>query len=137
MRRGAGATPIAPMREPKPEKAAPAPGCRPSTNKGELSDRLLRCLTDRAVSSVHPSIRPSRRITFRIMTTSPLPAPTTPLRSAERPVFERGLDTSSGLGFVQERLALQSKTLFLVSGGFFVFLLACMVLIGTLSDNPN
>jgi serine/threonine-protein kinase len=45
-------------------------------------------------------------------------------------VLERGLDTSSGLGFVQERLALLAKTLFLVSFGFYLFLLASMVLVG-------
>jgi len=45
-------------------------------------------------------------------------------------LLERGLDSSSGLGFVRERLALLSKTLFLVSFGFYLFLLASMVLIG-------
>ena len=45
-------------------------------------------------------------------------------------VLERGLDSSSGLGFVRDRLALLSKTLFLVSFGFYLFLLASMVLIG-------
>jgi tRNA A-37 threonylcarbamoyl transferase component Bud32 len=45
-------------------------------------------------------------------------------------VLERGLDTSSGLGFVQERLALLAKTLFLVSFGFYLFLVASMVLVG-------
>jgi eukaryotic-like serine/threonine-protein kinase len=45
-------------------------------------------------------------------------------------VFERGLDTSSGLDFVRERLALLGKTLFLVSFGFYLFLLASMVLVG-------
>jgi serine/threonine-protein kinase len=44
--------------------------------------------------------------------------------------LERGLDSSSGLGFVQERLALLGKTLFLVSFGFYLFLLASLVLIG-------
>ena len=34
------------------------------------------------------------------------------------PLLERGLDSSSGLGFVRERLALLGKTLFLVSFGF-------------------
>src|SRR5688572_19799859 len=46
------------------------------------------------------------------------------------PLLERGLDTSSGLGFVRERLALLGKTLFLVSFGFYLFLLASLVLIG-------
>jgi serine/threonine protein kinase len=45
-------------------------------------------------------------------------------------VLERGLDTSSGLDFVRERLALLGKTLFLVSFGFYLFLLASMVLVG-------
>ena len=45
-------------------------------------------------------------------------------------VLERGLDTSNGLEFVRERLALQGKTLFLVSYGFYVFLIASMVLAG-------
>jgi len=61
---------------------------------------------------------------------APLP-PTTPASSGIRaPLLERGLDTSSGLGFVRERLALLAKTLFLVSFGFYLFLLASMVLIG-------
>jgi tRNA A-37 threonylcarbamoyl transferase component Bud32 len=56
---------------------------------------------------------------------------TGPLRgSASPPVFERGLDTTSGLGFVRERLALLGKTLFLVSFGFYLFLLASLVLVG-------
>jgi len=45
-------------------------------------------------------------------------------------VLERGLDTSNGLDFVQERLALVGKTLFLVSFAFYLFLLASMVLVG-------
>jgi len=45
-------------------------------------------------------------------------------------VLEQGLDTSSGLGFVRERLALVAKTLFLVSAGFYLFLLASLTLIG-------
>jgi hypothetical protein len=45
-------------------------------------------------------------------------------------LLERGLDTSNGLGFVRERLALVGKTLFLVSFGFYLFLLASMVLVG-------
>ncbi len=44
------------------------------------------------------------------------------------PLLERGLDTSSGLAFVRERLALLGKTLFLVSFGFYLFLLASMAL---------
>jgi hypothetical protein len=34
-------------------------------------------------------------------------------------MLERGLDTSGGAGFVRERLALYSKTLFLLSFGFY------------------
>ena len=67
------------------------------------------------------------------MTANPLPVPAPPTRptdSGPRPLLERGLDTSSGLGFVRERLALLSRTLFLVSFGFYLFLLASMVLIG-------
>src|SRR5687768_3832511 len=45
-------------------------------------------------------------------------------------VLERGLDTSNGLDFVRERLALVGKTLFLVSFGFYLFLLASLVLVG-------
>jgi serine/threonine-protein kinase len=45
-------------------------------------------------------------------------------------VLERGLDTSNGLDFVRERLALVGKTLFLVSFGFYVFLVGSLVLIG-------
>ena len=40
------------------------------------------------------------------------------------------LDTSNGLDFVRERLALVGKTLFLVSFAFYLFLLASMVLAG-------
>jgi hypothetical protein len=45
-------------------------------------------------------------------------------------VLDRGLDTSNGLDFVRERLALVGKTLFLVSFAFYVFLLGSMVLGG-------
>jgi serine/threonine-protein kinase len=45
-------------------------------------------------------------------------------------VLQQGLDTSNGLDFVRERLALVGKTLFLVSFGFYLFLLASMVLVG-------
>jgi serine/threonine-protein kinase len=44
--------------------------------------------------------------------------------------IERGLDTSNGLDFVRERLALVGRTLFLVSFAFYLFLLASMVLLG-------
>jgi serine/threonine-protein kinase len=45
-------------------------------------------------------------------------------------LLARGFDSSSGLGFVRERLALLGKTLFLVSFGFYLFLLASLTLIG-------
>ena len=47
-----------------------------------------------------------------------------------RTVLDRGLDTSGGLAFVRERLALLGKTVFLLSFGFYVFLLASLVLVG-------
>src|SRR5690242_21857861 len=56
--------------------------------------------------------------------------PTRPTGPGHRPLLERGLDSSSGLGFVRERLALLAKTLFLVSFAFYLFLLVSMVLIG-------
>jgi serine/threonine protein kinase len=46
------------------------------------------------------------------------------------PVVQRGLDTSAGAGFVRERLAIQGKTLFLVSFTFYVFLVANLVVVG-------
>ncbi|HET7422333.1 MAG TPA: hypothetical protein VFJ92_02155, partial [Gemmatimonadales bacterium] len=46
------------------------------------------------------------------------------------PLLERGLDSSGGTGFVRERLGLLAKTLFLVSFGFWLFLLASLTLIG-------
>jgi eukaryotic-like serine/threonine-protein kinase len=67
------------------------------------------------------------------MTTNPLPIPTLPTRPAESgtgAVLERGLDTSNGLDFVRERLALVGKTLFLVSLGFYFFLIGSLVLVG-------
>src|SRR5918997_1367983 len=67
------------------------------------------------------------------MTLNPLPmsaSPTAPRGSRTAAVLERGLDTSNGLDFVRERLALVGKTLFLVSFGFYLFLLASMVLVG-------
>jgi eukaryotic-like serine/threonine-protein kinase len=66
------------------------------------------------------------------MTTTPLRMSAAPTRPAESGtgVLERGLDTSNGLDFVRERLALVGKTLFLVSFGFYLFLLASMVLVG-------
>src|SRR5262245_24587295 len=47
-----------------------------------------------------------------------------------KPVLQRGLDTSGGTDFVRERLALQGKTLFLVSFGFWIFLVANLVVVG-------
>jgi serine/threonine-protein kinase len=67
------------------------------------------------------------------MTTNPLrrsAAPTRPADSGTGSVLEQGLDTSNGLDFVRERLALVGKTLFLVSLGFYLFLLASKVLVG-------
>ena len=61
---------------------------------------------------------------------SAVPTLNHPTASQTRAVLERGLDTSSGLDFVRKRLALQGKTLFLVSFGFYLFLLANMVLVG-------
>ena len=57
-------------------------------------------------------------------------SPTRPAESGTGAVLERGLDTSNGVDFVRERLALVGKTLFLVSFGFYLFLLASMVLVG-------
>src|SRR5215216_5566938 len=58
------------------------------------------------------------------------PAPTRVTDSGPRALLERGLDSSSGLSFVRERLVLVGKTLFLVSFAFYLFLLASMVFIG-------
>jgi eukaryotic-like serine/threonine-protein kinase len=52
----------------------------------------------------------------------------TPTRT--RSVLEAGLDTSGGVGFVRERLALLGKTVFLLSCGFYLFLLASVTLVG-------
>jgi serine/threonine-protein kinase len=64
------------------------------------------------------------------MPATALVPPTRPTDSGPRALLERGLDSSSGLGFVRERLALLGKTLFLVSFGFYLFLLASLTLIG-------
>jgi eukaryotic-like serine/threonine-protein kinase len=56
--------------------------------------------------------------------------PRLPRVPASPPLHERGLDTSNGLGFLRERLALVAKTLFLVSFGFYLFLLASLTLGG-------
>ncbi len=64
---------------------------------------------------------------------NPLQAPASPTRPTglgSRALLERGLDSSSGPGFVRERLALLAKTLFLVSFGFYLFLLASLTLLG-------
>ena len=57
-------------------------------------------------------------------------SPIRPTDSGTRALLERGLDSSGGLGFVRERLALLGKTLFLVSFGFYLFLLASLTLLG-------
>jgi hypothetical protein len=51
--------------------------------------------------------------------------------SATGALLDRGLDSSSGLGFVRERLAVIGKTLFLVPFGFYLVLLASLVWIGS------
>ena len=53
-----------------------------------------------------------------------------PPSAASGGVLDLGLDTSNGLDFVRERLALVGRTLFLVSFGFYLFLLASKVLVG-------
>ncbi len=50
--------------------------------------------------------------------------------STTRRLIDRGLDTSGGSGFVRERLALLGKTVFLLSFGFYVLLVASIVLVG-------
>jgi serine/threonine protein kinase len=50
--------------------------------------------------------------------------------SRSTPALLRGLDTSAGADFVRERLALQGRTLFLVSFAFWIFLIANLVLVG-------
>jgi hypothetical protein len=57
-------------------------------------------------------------------------APTFPTDSRAGGILQRGLDTSNGVDFVRERLALVGKTLFLVSFGFYLFLVASLVLVG-------
>src|SRR5918996_1150592 len=66
------------------------------------------------------------------MTTNPLrlPAAPNPAASGTSAVLERGLDTSNGLDFVRERLALVGKTLFLVSLAFYLFLISSLVWVG-------
>jgi len=70
------------------------------------------------------------------MTMKPLDmsaSPTRPAESGTGAVLERGLDTSNGLDFVRERLALVGKTLFLVSFGFYLFLGAVTGRLATLA----
>ena len=50
--------------------------------------------------------------------------------SKRRSSFDLGLDTSGGLSFLRERLAQLGRIVFLLSSGFYVFLLTSMVLIG-------
>jgi hypothetical protein len=57
-------------------------------------------------------------------------APTFASDSGAGGILQRGLDTSNGVDFVRERLALVGKTLFIVSLGFYLFLLVSMVLVG-------
>src|SRR3954462_7702892 len=67
------------------------------------------------------------------MTSSRLPGSASPIGrhdSGTGALIERGLDTSNGLDFVRERLALVGKTLFLVSLGFYFFLICSLVLVG-------
>jgi serine/threonine-protein kinase len=45
-------------------------------------------------------------------------------------MLQRGLDVSAGASFVRERLALEGKTLFLVSFSFWIFLVGNLVLVG-------
>ena len=47
-----------------------------------------------------------------------------------RSVLARGLDTSGGLGFVRERLALFAQTVFLLSFGFYVSSSTSLILVG-------
>ena len=56
--------------------------------------------------------------------------PTRRVDTRPHALLERGLDSSSGLGFVRDRLTLVARTLFLVSFGFYLFLLASLTLIG-------
>ena len=65
------------------------------------------------------------------MTTNPLRMSASPTRpSGTGAVLERGLDTSNGVDFVRERLALVGKTLYLVSFAFYLFLIGSLVLVG-------
>ena len=57
-------------------------------------------------------------------------SPALPIESGTGVVLERGLDTTNGLEFVRDRLALVGRTLFIVSFGFYLFLLVSMVVAG-------
>lgn len=57
--------------------------------------------------------------------------------SSKTRVLDRGLDTSGGVDFVRERLALLGKTIFLLSFGFYVFLLVSETIIGGASFWPG
>ena len=69
--------------------------------------------------------KPETSISPRTLESRTMPTP-----SETRRVFDRGLDTSGGTGFVRERLALFAKTVFLLSFGFYLFMLASLVLVG-------
>lgn len=56
--------------------------------------------------------------------------PSGQIDSESHTFLERGLDSSSGPGFLRERLALLAKTLCLVSCAFYLFLLASLVSLG-------
>ncbi len=80
-----------------------------------------------------PATTADDMLQHRTMTTNLLvrpAAPTGPAESGKGTVLERGLDTSNGLDFLRERLALVGKTLFLVSLGFYFFLIGSLVLAG-------
>ena len=56
--------------------------------------------------------------------------PVSPGISTTRRLLDYGLDTSGGSSFVRERLALLGKTVYLLSFGFYVLLVASVVLVG-------
>ncbi len=63
-------------------------------------------------------------------TTISVRKPESPAVSTTRRLLDHGLDTSGGSNFVRERLALLGKTVFLLSVGFYVLLVASVVLVG-------
>ena len=115
----------------RPQPLVAAPRMRAGDCSGP-EDLSSPALAQRPDSIPIPSSLPpaSPRPSSPQCPTQPRCPPTTPSRSESRGLLERGLDSSSGLGFVRERLALLGKTLFLVSFGFYLFLLASLVLIG-------